>query len=218
MGTRRGRPSKSGKRGKTGRLLQRAEPYDYGNDRVQALTAIFTELPGSRYKNDVGCCIGKAYAHGLLEDFGVDAEAMRDVARDFARTRPIYYSDVALRVSSWERRDKGWGGQQIIGTSISESQAHERRFHRMMDIIRGCARADQDAFFAFACDYFDSDHQLPPFVLRLINSKRVQQSLPPIDHDGSVGSGPLSTRADQERMNRAATVMVAMVAGNQRRK
>lgn len=194
----RGRPKKAGKRNKSGRLMV---TRDQGNDRVQALRDRFSVFQGGKAGNELGCCIGKAWAAGLLEGQGADAQALRDAGRDYARLWYKYYGATQIRTSRFERHSKGF--------SSAEVTPEQRRFLKMDEILAGLDRVKRDAFYALCIDYFESD-AVPPFVDRLINERLTLKGLEV--------TGCLPVRGDAERLVSAAEVLLAIVEGNKVRR
>ena len=201
MARRRGRPSLPGKRKPSGRLRARVMP-DYGNFRVQAMRAAFAIFQDGKAGNELGDPIGKAWAAGLLDGFGADAAAMRDAGRDFGRLWRRCYGALEIRTSSPERRARTAPSNATGGPSASE-----RRFERMDAIVSAHPRLSREAFYGLCVDYQDSDN-LPPFVARLIEERMVLK--------GRKAAGLLPIRGDREKLERAAFILAALVAGGRR--
>ena len=205
MARRRGRPSQPGRRKPGGRLRARPAAVDYGNDRIQAMRAVFAVFRDGKAGNELGDPIGKAWAAGLLEGFAADGQAMRDAGRDFGRMWRRCYGDLDIRSFGTERLAASRGPRPC---SSDGPNASERRFERMNEIVAAYPRNAREAFYGLCVDYQDSDN-LPPFVERLINERLVLK--------GSRVAGTLPIRGDRERFERAAEVLVALVAGARQR-
>jgi hypothetical protein len=201
MARRRGRPSQAGKRKPSGRLRARAAAADHGNDRVQAMRALFAVFQDGRAGNELGDPIGKAWAAGLLEGFAADSQAMRDAGRDFGQLWRSCFGDLDIRNFSAERLGGSRGPRSVAPSAPSSA---ERRFDRMKAIVAAHSRNTREAFYGLCVDYQDSDN-LPPFVERLINERLVLK--------GQSVAGTLPIRGDRERLERAADLLEALVAG-----
>jgi hypothetical protein len=199
MARRKGRPSLPGKRRVGGRLRAKAAAPDLGNMRVQEKRAAFALFEGGKAGNELGDAIGKAWAAGLLEGFGADAQAMRDAGRDYGQLWRRCYGALDIRTSSLERRAR----TSPAPTHSTESAA-ERRFERMDSIVSAFPRLSREAFYGLAADYQDSD-AVPPFVERLINER--------VKVKGRRPAGTLPIRGDRERLERAAEILAALVQG-----
>jgi hypothetical protein len=82
------RPKKVGKRTKSGRLSRARVNFDKGNERAQAMTALY---------GPDGCdAIGRAFQAGLLGK-GNDAKALLDMARKVSRLYWRAYATGAVR-------------------------------------------------------------------------------------------------------------------------
>ncbi|MBA3678260.1 MAG: hypothetical protein H0W74_12805 [Sphingosinicella sp.] len=174
---------------------------DYGNDHVQALRERFSVFQGGKAGNELGCCIGKAWAAGLLEGHGADAQALRDAGRDYARLWYEYYGLSQVRTSRFERHSKGFASAAVT--------PDQRRFLKLDGIVSARPSAHRDAFYALCVDYFDSD-ALPPFVDRLINERLMLKGLKV--------PGCLPIKGDAERLEKAAVTLLAIVEGDRVRK
>lgn len=129
---RKGRPSKPGKRDKSGRLKRegRDTTFDRGSDWVQARR--------DRYGEHYGSAIGRAFAAGLLGD-GSQAKDRFDAAKKFARAY--------LRIISQDRYrcalDRTPRGNLAVSLSPEASafELHEQKwlFEAMATLDRtGC--------------------------------------------------------------------------------
>lgn len=205
MARRRGRPSLSGRRKPGGRLRPRPAAVDYGNDRIQAMRAVFAVFQDGKAGNELGDPVGKAWAAGLFEGFGADGQAMRDAGRDFGQLWRRCFGDLDIRSFGTERLAASRGPRP---GSSDRPNASERRFERMNEIVSAHPRNAREAFYGLCVDYQDSDN-LPPFVERLINERLVLKGKPV--------AGTLPLRGDRERFERAAEVLEALVAGVGRR-
>lgn len=203
MARRKGRPSLPGKRKANGRLRARTAGPDLGNLRVQERRAAFALFQGGKAGNELGDAIGKAWAAGLLEGYGADAQAMRDAGRDYGQLWRRCYGALDLRTSSLERR-----ARTSPAPTASTESASERRFERMDAIVSTFPRLSREAFYGLAADYQDSD-AVPPFVERLINER--------VALKGRTPGGTLPVRGDREKIERAAEILVALVEGRTRR-
>lgn len=199
MARRKGRPSLPGKRRANGRLRASAAAPDPGNVRVQRMRAAFALFQGGKAGNELGDAIGKAWAAGLLEGFGADAQAMRDAGRDYGQLWRRCYGALDLRTSSLERR-----ARTAPAPTDPTLSAAERRFERMDRIVSAFPRLDREAFYGLTADYQDSDN-VPPFVERLINERVALKGRDP--------GGTLPIRGDRERLERAAAILKALVEG-----
>jgi hypothetical protein len=165
---------------------------------MRAVFAIFQE---GKAGNELGDPIGKAWAAGLLEGFAADSQAMRDAGRDFGQLWRRCYGDLDIRNFGSERLAVSRGPRP---GSYGTTNASERRFERMKDIVAAHPRNTREAFYGLCVDYQDSDN-LPPFVERLINEKLVLKGRP--------AAGTMPIRGDRERLERAAELLEALVAG-----
>ena len=199
MARRKGRPSLPGKRRANGRLRARAAAPDLGNAHAQAIRAAFAIFQGGKAGNELGDAIGKAWAAGLLEGYGADAQAMRDAGRDYGQLWRRCYGALDLRTSSLERR-----ARTAPAPTASTESAAERRFARMDAIVSAFPRVSREAFYGLCVDYRDSDN-LPPFIERLINER--------VKLKGRDPGGTLPVRGDRERIERAAEILTALVEG-----
>ena len=88
MGSKRGRPRKSGARDKNGRLIQMR---DYGNSVVQARRALFDAMciKGGTAADQCFDGIGQLWALDFLDGHHLDPAVLRDTARKYAE---LYWS------------------------------------------------------------------------------------------------------------------------------
>jgi hypothetical protein len=164
----RGRPSKSGKRTKSGRLEKsKLIPRDYGNDVVQERRALFN---GVR-KNAEGKTVdvsdqiydapGQLHALGFFDNHGHDPALIRDTIRDYGFGYWNRHSDKAPKCGQYERAS--FGTDPLIDSRLDLS------FERMSRALEGM-RYEQRCLQALVVDCWWTD-RIPPFARLLINEK-----------------------------------------------
>ena len=123
----RGRPSKSGKRTKSGRLKERPVTFDRGTQRTQDKFSV--------YGADGSDAIGRAYVMGLLGDNGLE---LRNLARKIHRAYwPMF----------GQGREKSCLGLDVNGQAVNdnlldpeEREYKIRREKRLTETLRSVAR------------------------------------------------------------------------------
>lgn len=135
----RGRPKKSGKRTKSGRLSRSiAATYDRGTEHAQAIQAL--------YGQD-GCdAIGRAYQSGLLGD-GQDAKAMLDTARRIAKA---YWSAYEIGGYFNPLADRTGGGNAPM--CPEKAREREEWLNRSLDSLNRLGRLQRRYFDALVID------------------------------------------------------------------
>jgi hypothetical protein len=206
MAKRRGRPGKPGKRKPCGRLAAARAVADGGNDKVRAMRAAFAVFQDGKAGNELGDPIGKAWAAGLLEGHGADGQAMRDAGRDYGRLWRSCFGELGARTSSPERLARVAPGP--VPASSGPPSAGELRFERMKAIVEAMPAAHRQAFYALCVEGQDPD-SLPPFIARLIAERLALKGK-------AEGAGPVP--GDRERLEQAAEVLEALVAGTRRQR
>jgi hypothetical protein len=167
----RGRPSKSGKRNKSGRL-ERAKiaPRDYGNERVQARRELFHGVRKNAegkvvdVSDDISDAPGQLHALGFFDDHGHEPALIRDTMRDYGFGYWNRHSDKAPKCGHYER--SSFGRDPLKDSRIDIS------FERMTRALDGM-RYEQRCLEALVCDCWWSD-DLPPFA-RLLISERLRR-------------------------------------------
>ncbi len=202
----RGRTRKPGKRSPSGRLVA---SHDHGNERVQAMRAMFAVFQGGKAAAIACDPIGKAFAAGLLENHGADPQMMLAAGRDYGEQRRQAYLASEARTGSYERRSKSHAS--------TNSMPGERRFARMCEIVADQRQLGIDAFYSLCVDRQTPDYVPSPLV-RLINHQFLLLNKPLRNYDGSEGAGPLPAKADWEWLERGCEVLVAIVQGAQQRR
>ena len=132
----RGRPSKSGKRTKSGRLKERPVTFDRGTQRTQDKFSV--------YGADGSDAIGRAYVMGLLGDNGLE---LRNLARKIHRA---YWP--MLQVG----REKSCLGLDVNGMAVNdnlldpeEREYKIRREKRLTETLRSVERMGRQHRKAF---------------------------------------------------------------------
>ena len=155
----RGRPSKSGKRTKSGRLKERPVTFDKGTQRTQDKSSV--------YGPDGSDAIGRAYVMGLLGDNGLE---LRNLARKVHRAYwPMFGTG----------REKSCLGLDVNGMAVNDNllDADEREYKikrekRLTETLRSVARmgnAHRKAFDELCID-INPDHG-PKWLEQLIWAK-----------------------------------------------
>lgn len=195
------RPKKAGRRTKAGR---RIAPHDYGNDKVQARVAAYARFQDGKANQQVHDAIGRAWAAGLLDGYGVDGAAIRDAGRNYAERYWGYYPSAA-GVANYEgesRKGSGWGDDQ---------DPRGERFQALDTALRDAGRQAYDAMQSLTVDGHWFPDENPAWLDRLINSQRVDMGLPPL------GYSVLATDSDRQKMRLAVSALLAIVEGKERR-
>src|SRR3954462_11635225 len=113
---RRGRPSKVGRRLKSGRRVEVAA-FDHGAEHIQRLRGRFAAFQDGKASQQLFDPIGRAWAVGLLENARIDPAVLRDAGRDYAARYWNYYP-IAAGVANYQnvdRRGAGGGGGEDPG-------------------------------------------------------------------------------------------------------
>ena len=187
MGRGRGRPRKSGARGKTGRLLA---TVDHGNDRVQARAALYGRFQDGKAEHQVDDQIGRAWAAGLLDGTTVDAAILRDIGRRYAALYWQVFVAMAPKMGATERRDR------------SSEAGHEdptgEQFRRLDDLARSAGRDACRAMHKLCVDDFWFPDADSAWLIRMVSAVRSERP---------------QTKADTDEMRLAVTALVTMVDG-----
>ena len=193
---RRGRPRKPGARNAKGRQILLP---DRGNIRVQARAAAFARFQSGRADEHVTDQIGRAWAVGLLDGFGVDAAILRDIGRRYGGLYWHQFAAMAPRTGQWERRDR---------TAANDGRWEDNPgeyFARLDALARDAGREAVAAMHGLCVDGWWFPDTNAPWVERLINAA--------IRDAGGHPLGELAGPSDRTRLTAAADALAAMVEG-----
>jgi hypothetical protein len=168
----RGRPSKSGKRNKSGRVERaKIQARDYGNDRVQALRALYYGIrrnPEGKIvdvSDDLIDAPGRLHAVGLLDDHGHEPGLIRDTMRDYGMVYWERNADKAPRCGTYEAFMGGGNGcapEPPNGKLALKFAVADRALKWM--------RYEQRCLEKLVCDYWWSDG-IAPFADCIIGER-----------------------------------------------
>jgi hypothetical protein len=192
----RGRPRKAGARNTSGRLI--ATP-DRGNIRVQARAAAFGRFQGGRADQQVADQIGRAWAVGLLDGFGVDPAMLRDIGRRYGGLYWHQFAAMAPRTGQWERRDRTAANDGVWEDNPGEY------FAKLDALARDAGHEAVMAMHGLCGDGWWFPDTNAPWVDRLINQA--------IRDAGGHPLGAVATAGDRARIAKAADALAAMVEG-----
>lgn len=192
----RGRPRKAGMRNAKGRLI--AQP-DRGNIRVQARAAAFACFQSGRADQQVTDQIGRAWAVGLLDGFGIDPAMLRDIGRRYGGLYWHEFAAMAPGTGQWERRDRTTANNAAWDDKPGEY------FARLDALARNAGHEAVAAMHALCVDGWWFPDTNAPWVERLINAA--------IRDTGAHPLGDLAGPADRARIAAAAEALVAMAEG-----
>ena len=190
---------KSGPRTKSGRLKNRATPFDYGNVRVELRSARFARFQDGKAGQQVHDAIGRVWAVGLLENDRVDPAALRDIGREYACRYWGYYG-TSVGVANYEQDCRR-------GSGLADGQADPagERFEAMDERLNDAGKAARDAVHALCVDYHFFPDDEPDWASALVNDKFAAKSL-------SV-AGALSTERDRRLIAHAIAGLLALCEG-----
>jgi len=162
----RGRPSKSGKRNKSGRLERaKIQARDYGNDRVQERRALFhgvrknAEGKTVDVSDDISDAPGQLHALGFFDEHGHEPALIRDTMRDYGFGYWSRHADKAPKCGQYER--SSFGKDHLKDTRL------DLTFERMSRALEGM-RYERLCLEKLVCDYWWGD-DLPPFAQCIIH-------------------------------------------------
>jgi len=192
----RGRPRKAGARNAKGRLIQLP---DRGNIRVQARAAAFARFQSGRADQQVIDQIGRVWAVGLLDGFGIDPVMLRDIGRRYGGLYWHQFAAMAPKTGQWERRDR---------TAANDGRWEDNPgeyFARLDALARNAGREAVAAMHGLCVDgwWFPDTNAL--WVERLINTA--------VRDAGGHSLGDLAAPSDRARLAAAAEALAAMVEG-----
>jgi len=193
---RRGRPRKAGARNAKGRLILLP---DRGNIRVQARAAAFAGFQSGRADQQVIDQIGRAWAVGLLDGFGIDPVMLRDIGRRYGGLYWHQFAAMAPKTGQWERRDR---------TAANDGRWEDNPgeyFARLDALARNAGRDAVAAMHGLCVDGWWFPDTNAPWVERLINSA--------LRDAGGHPLGDLAGPSDRVRLTAAAEALAAMVEG-----
>jgi len=193
---RRGRPRKAGARNAKGRLILLP---DRGNIRVQARAAAFARFQSGRADQQVIDQIGRAWAVGLLDGFGIDPVMLRDIGRRYGGLYWHQFAAMAPKTGQWERRDR---------TAANDGRWEDNPgeyFARLDTLARNAGREAVAAMHGLCVDGWWFPDTNAPWVERLINAA--------IRDAGGHPLGDLAGPSDRARLAAAAEALAAMVEG-----
>ena len=199
---RAGRPSKPGKRTKSGKRITTA-PFDHGADHVRRLRERFARFQDGKAGEQVFDPIGRAWAVGLLENDRIDPAVLRDAGRDYAARYWGYYPS-AGGVSNYEQEDRrgkgaGWDGR--------EDPAGER-FRALDARLKNAGRQAYEAAQSLCLDFYWFPDDNPAWLDRLINARLIAA--------GTAAAGQLAGPADAARIGAALAGLLALAEGAKR--
>lgn len=192
----RGRPRKPGARNAKGRLL--VVP-DLGNIRVQARATTFARFQSGRADQQVIDQIGRIWAVGLLDGFGIDPAMLRDIGRRYGGLYWHEFAAMAPKTGQWERRDRTPANDAAWDDKPGEY------FARLDALARNAGREAVAAMHSLCVDDWWFPDTNAPWVERLINAA--------IRDTGGHPRGDLAGPADRARLTAAADALAAMVEG-----
>jgi len=193
---RRGRPRKAGARNAKGRLILLP---DRGNIRVQARVAAFARFQSGRADEQVIDQIGRAWAVGLLDGFGIDPAMLRDIGRRYGGLYWHEFAAMAPKTGQWERRDRAAANDARWEDNPGEY------FARLDALARSAGREAVAAMHGLCVDGWWFPDTNAPWIERLINAA--------IRDTGGHPLGDLAGPSDRARMQSAADALAAMVEG-----
>jgi len=200
---RAGRPSKSGRRNRSGKRISVA-PFDHGAEHIRRLRDRFARFQEGKASQQVFDPLGRAWAVGLLENERIDPAVLRDAGRDYAARYWGYYP-CAGGVSNYLDEDRrGRGG----GLAAAEDPGGER--FRMLDArLKNAGRAAYDAAQSLCLDFYWFPDDNPAWLERLINARLIAA--------GAAAEGQLGTAGDAAILRAALEGLLALTEGAQKR-
>jgi hypothetical protein len=199
---RKGRPSRSGRRLKSGRRAD-AEPFDHGAEHVQRLRGRFARFQGGKAGQQLFDPIGRAWAVGLLENERVDPAVLRDAGRDYAGRYWGYYPRPA-GVSNYldeDRRGGAWaGGEDPAGLW----------FRKLDALLRNAGRVSYDAAQSLCLDFYWFPDDNPAWLERLIEAR--------LSGADGAAAGLAGGAGDAARMRAAVEGLLALAEGAKARR
>jgi hypothetical protein len=193
----RGRPSKPGRRTKSGKRIA-AAPFDHGAEHVQRLRARFASFQDGKAAQQVFDPIGRAWAVGLLENERIDPAVLRDAGRDYAARYWGYYP-CGGGVSNYLDEDRGdgtWAGGEDPGGE---------RFRELDGRLKDAGRISYDATQGLCVDFHWFPDDNPAWLDRLINARLVAAE--------ATAAGPPGTPGDAAIMQAALAGLLALAEG-----
>lgn len=194
---RAGRPSKSGRRLKSGRRADIA-PFDRGAAHIQRLRGRFAAFQDGKAGQQVFDPIGRAWAVGLLENERIDPAVLRDAGRNYAARYWHYYPRPA-GVSNYLDEDRGdgsWAG--------GEDPDGER--FRMLDArLKDAGRNAYEAAQSLCLDFYWFPDDNPAWLDRLIAARLAAAQ--------GAGAGSPVVPADAALMRAALEGLLALAEG-----
>lgn len=194
----RGRPRKAGARTTKGRLI--VTP-DRGNIRVQARADAFARFQGGRADQQVIDQIGRVWAVGLLDGFGIDPAMLRDIGRRYGGLYWHQFAAMAPQTGQWERRDRAAANDAAWEDNPGEY------FAKLDALARDAGREAVAAMQGLCVDGWWFPDTNAPWVERLLNTA--------MRDTGGRPEGDLAGPGDRLRIAAAADALAAMVKGRQ---
>ena len=193
----RGRPSKSGKRHKCGKLI-RATPFDHGAEHVTIARARFARFHDGKATQQVHDPIGRAWAVGLLENHRFDPAVLRDAGRDYA-DRHFRYFPGASGVANYEGDDRRAGFDSRTDDPTGEW------YNRIDGMMRDAGFTAYRAAQSLCTECYWTPDNNPPWLERLINDRLAKAGVPVF--------GQLSVGGDMETARQAIYGLLALCEG-----
>lgn len=194
---RAGRPSKSGRRIRSGRRAE-VERYDHGAEHVQRLRSRFARFQDGKATQQLFDPVGRAWTVGLLENGRIDPAVLRDAGRDYAARYWSYYPSTA-GVSNYENEDRrggAWSGGEDPGGE---------RFRRLDDRLKNAGRNTYHAAQSLCLDFYWFPDDNPAWLDRLINARLVAAQ--------AAAVGQLGRPEDAAIMRAAVAGLLALAEG-----
>jgi hypothetical protein len=197
----RGRTRKAGKRHPGGQLV-RTPANDKGNMFVQARREAFEIFHDGKASQQLSDAIGRVWAAGLLDGAEYDPAILRDAGRRYGSLYWHEYSEVAVRMGSFEPRSAGKSGLADFRTPDPNGE----RFASLDNLAMSAGRQAYDAMHKLCVDEWWFPDTQAGWIDRLINTARVKAKQPVC--------GQLEMAGDRDKLALAKACLIAMVAGN----
>jgi hypothetical protein len=200
---RAGRPSKSGRRSRSGKRIS-ATPFDHGAVHVRRLRERFVRFQDGKASQQLFDPLGRAWAVGLLENDRIDPAVLRDAGRDYAARYWGYYP-CAGGVSNYLDEDRRGRGAALAG---GEDPGGER--FRMLDArLKNAGRTAYDAAQSLCLEFYWFPDDNPAWLDRLINARLIAAGAP--------AEGQLGTTGDAAILRAALEGLLALAEGAHKR-
>jgi hypothetical protein len=165
-----GRPKKSGKRTKTGRL---ATVHDYGNAKVQSRAELFRHFGGDSGRGTEMTCAGRLMLVGALDGLEFDPSVCLQALQNYAFAYWGHYHG-GPKIATYERQDRG----QDNSTHDDPDMAGEW-FDRIDELLRDMGHSVRMAVHDCTVNRHWFPDEDADWAARIINSRMVDKRLLP---------------------------------------